>query len=98
MLGETLTSETLHEWGCINRLVAPEEVEPTAADLARRLAEGPTRSIGQAKRLYRRSLVSDMATAFAEESAAVAMVSQTEDRMEGVRSLLEKRPPKFIGS
>jgi 2-(1,2-epoxy-1,2-dihydrophenyl)acetyl-CoA isomerase len=98
MLSETLTSETLNSWGCINRLVPLDQVEETAREIAVRLAAGPTRSIAQAKRLYRRSLVSDMATAFAEEAAAVAMVSQTEDRIEGVRALVEKRPPSFSGN
>lgn len=97
LLRERVTSEDLHAWGAVTRLVPAEELEATAAELARRLAEGPTRSLGQAKRLYRRSLVSDMATAFAEEQAAVAMISQTDDRMEGVRALVERRPPEFKG-
>ncbi len=97
MLGAAFTSADLAEWGAVNRLVAPEDVEETARGLADTLAAGATRSLGQAKRLYRRSLVSDMATAFAEEAAAVAMVSQTSDRIEGVRSLVEGRRPSFTG-
>lgn len=97
LLSDNLTSETLAEWGCVNRLVPPGKVEETAREIAQRLAAGPTRSLAQAKRLYRRSLVSDMQTAFGEEAAAVAMVSQTHDRIEGVRSLIEKRPPSFTG-
>jgi 2-(1,2-epoxy-1,2-dihydrophenyl)acetyl-CoA isomerase len=97
LLGETITSETMHSWGAVNRLVPSEEVEATAADLARRLAQGPTRSLGLTKRLYRRSLVSDMATSFGEEAAATALVSQTADRAEGVRSLLEGRRAEFTG-
>jgi len=98
LLGETLTSETLDSWGAVNRLVPAEQVDETAADLARRLAVGPTRSLGLTKRLYRRSLVSDMATAFGEEAAATALVSQTADRAEGVRSLLEGRRADFTGT
>ena len=98
LLGETLTSETLHAWGAVNRLVPADQVEATAADLAGRLAAGPTRSLGLTKRLYRRSLVSDMATAFGEEAAATALISQTADRGEGVRSLLEGRRPDFTGT
>ena len=98
MLGETLTSETLHAWGAVNRLVPVHQVEATAAELAGRLAEGPTRSLGLTKRLYRRSLVSDMTTAFSEEATATALVSQTSDRSEGVRSLIEGRRPVFTGT
>ncbi|MGQ0826271.1 MAG: enoyl-CoA hydratase/isomerase family protein [Actinomycetota bacterium] len=98
LLSDALTSETLHAWGAVNRLVAAEDVDATAGELAQRLAEGPTRSLGLTKRLYRRSLVSDMATAFSEEAAATALVSQTDDRAKGVRSLLEGRRPDFTGN
>lgn len=98
LLGDTVTSSDLYRWGAVNRLVPAESVEAVADDLAARLAAGPTLSVGQARRLYRRSSVSDMATAFAEERAAIAMVSQTRDRVEGVASLLEGRRADFSGS
>lgn len=98
LLGDTVTSSDLYRWGAVNRLVPAESVETVADDLAARLAAGPTLSVGQARRLYRRSSVSDMATAFAEERAAIAMLSQTRDRVEGVASLLEGRRADFAGS
>ncbi len=98
LLGDRYTSEDLYAWGAVNRLVDGPDVEPTAGELGRRLAAGPTRSLGLTKRLYRRSLVSDMATAFAEEASATALVSQTRDRQEGVRALLEGRSPEFTGT
>jgi 2-(1,2-epoxy-1,2-dihydrophenyl)acetyl-CoA isomerase len=97
LLSDTLTSETLHEWGAVNRLVPAADVEATARELAERLAAGPTRSLGLTKRLYRRALESDMATAFAEEATATALVTQTADRQEGVRALLEGRAARFTG-
>jgi 2-(1,2-epoxy-1,2-dihydrophenyl)acetyl-CoA isomerase len=97
LLGDTITSADLHRWGAVNRLVADDAVDKTAGELAARLAAGPTLSLGQARRLYRRSLVSDMTTAFAEEAAAIAMLSATSDRAEGVAALLEGRRPNFTG-
>src|SRR5204862_3855372 len=97
LTGERFTSETLNEWGAVNRLVPVDEVEATARELAVKLAAGPTRSLGQTKRLYRRSLVSDMVTSFAEEASATALVSQTHDRIEGVKSFIEGRPAVFTG-
>ena len=97
LLGDTITSADLHRWGAVNRLVADEDVDKTAGELAGRLAAGPTLSMGQARRLYRRSLVSDMTTAFAEEAAAIAMLSATQDRAEGMAALMEGRKPTFTG-
>jgi 2-(1,2-epoxy-1,2-dihydrophenyl)acetyl-CoA isomerase len=97
LLSETLTSADLDAWGLLNRCVAGEEVEATATELAERLAAGPTRTLGLTKRLYRRSLSSDMATAFEDERNATALISTTADRKEGVASFVERRPPDFIG-
>lgn len=97
LLGDTVSSADLHRWGAVNRLVPDDAVQKTAGELAGRLAAGPTLSLGQARRLYRRSLVSDMVTAFAEEAAAIAMLSQTSDRAEGTAALMEGRRPKFTG-
>jgi 2-(1,2-epoxy-1,2-dihydrophenyl)acetyl-CoA isomerase len=97
LLSDPVTSEQLHEWGVVNRAVEAEVVFPTAMELAARLADGPTRSLGLTKRLYRHSLSIDMATSFEEERAATALISTTADRREGVRSFAEGRPPKFVG-
>jgi 2-(1,2-epoxy-1,2-dihydrophenyl)acetyl-CoA isomerase len=98
LLSEPVNSETLASWGAVTRCVAPDQVLPTAMALAGRLANGPTRSLGLTKRLYRRSLDSDMLTAFEEERAAQALISTTADRREGLASFVERRPAKFTGN
>jgi 2-(1,2-epoxy-1,2-dihydrophenyl)acetyl-CoA isomerase len=98
MLGGTVMAADLHKWGAVNRLVPDEDVESVAGELASRLAVGPTLSLGQTKRLYRRSLVSDMSTSFAEEAAAIALLSATNDRKEGTAALFEGRRPDFSGT
>jgi 2-(1,2-epoxy-1,2-dihydrophenyl)acetyl-CoA isomerase len=96
-LSDPVTSEQLRIWGAVNRVVPADQVEQTARELANRLASGPTRSLGQAKRLYRRSSVSDMATAFAEEQATSALLSLTHDRLEGMQAFMQGRAPESTG-
>jgi 2-(1,2-epoxy-1,2-dihydrophenyl)acetyl-CoA isomerase len=98
LLSDTLTSETINEWGCVNRLVPVEDVDKTALELAQRIAAGPTRSLVISKTLYRRSLTNNMETMFYEEADATALVTNTSDRYEGVKSLMENRPPEFTGN
>ncbi len=98
LLGDPVTSAQLAEWGAVNRLVDGAEVLPTAMELATRLAAGPTRSLGFTKRLYRRSLSSSMDAAFEDERNATALLSTTADRREGVASLMEGRPARFVGN
>jgi 2-(1,2-epoxy-1,2-dihydrophenyl)acetyl-CoA isomerase len=98
LLSDTVTTADLARWGAVNRMVAADAVEPTARELADRIAAGPTLSYGQAKRLYRRSLESDLTTALAEERSATALLSPTRDRAEGLAALGERRPAHFTGS
>lgn len=97
MMRDRYISEDLEKWGCVNRLVEMDALETTAKEIADHLAAGPTKSLGEGKQLYRRSLDSDMLTAFNEEDASLALLSETKDRKEGVQSLMEKREPDFKG-
>jgi 2-(1,2-epoxy-1,2-dihydrophenyl)acetyl-CoA isomerase len=97
LLSEPITSETLHEWGLVNRCVPAADVVATAVARGEQLANGPTRTLAMTKRLYRRSLDSDISAAFEAERNAQALISTTRDRLEGVQSLVERRPAEFIG-
>lgn len=98
LLSDPVTTETLHSWGVINRLVAKDQVLPTALELATRLAQGPTRTLGLTKRLYRRSMDSDIMGMFNEETASQALNATTSDRVEGMKAFVEGRPAKFTGN
>ena len=97
LLSDPVTSETLFGWGVVNRCVEADEVLPTALELAQDLAHSPARTLGLTKLLCRRSLSVDMATSFEAEQAATALISTTADRLEGVMSFVEGRPPSFEG-
>ncbi len=97
LLGDAVTADTLSEWGLINRLVDGDQVQETAMDLARRLAAQPTRSLGLAKRHYRRSLEADYTTMLREEMAGQALNTTTADRQELADAAKEGRPPQFRG-
>jgi 2-(1,2-epoxy-1,2-dihydrophenyl)acetyl-CoA isomerase len=97
LLSDAITADTLNDWGLINRLVEKEDVLTTAMELATRLAQGPTRSLGLTKRHYRRSLEADWNTMLREEMAGQALNSITADRQEANKAAAEKRPPKFTG-
>lgn len=97
LLGDAVTADTLSEWGLINRLVDQDQVLLTALDLAKRMAEQPTRGLGLAKRHYRRSLEADWNTMLREEMAGQALNSVTADRQEAVKAVAEGRRPIFTG-
>jgi 2-(1,2-epoxy-1,2-dihydrophenyl)acetyl-CoA isomerase len=95
--GDDLGAADAERIGLVNTVVPAAELEATATEWATRLAQGPTKTIGFAKRLLNRSLDVDRATLFEEESLLVELVAATEDSKEGVASFLERRPTEFKG-
>jgi 2-(1,2-epoxy-1,2-dihydrophenyl)acetyl-CoA isomerase len=95
--GDDLSAADAERIGLVNRVVPASELGGTATEWATRLAQGPTKTIGFAKKLLNRSLDVDRATAFEEEALYVELVGGTEDSTEGVASFIERRPPEFKG-
>ena len=94
--GEPLSAEEAERYGMVNRVVDPEQLLPEALALAEKIAKGPSIAIELTKRL-----VNDSAPTFKmqveREAWGLGVSGQTEDREEGVRSFLEKRPAQFRG-
>ncbi len=65
--------------GLVNRIVSDSDLDKEVDGWASRLAQGPTKAIAYAKHLINRSLESDRATSFLEESVMAEMVIGTED-------------------
>jgi 2-(1,2-epoxy-1,2-dihydrophenyl)acetyl-CoA isomerase len=95
--GDDLAAADAMALGLVNRVVPGDQLEQAAAELAARLASGPTKAISMAKWLLNRSLDSDRRTAFDEEAWAQELITGTVDCGEGLRSFAERRPPEFKG-
>jgi 2-(1,2-epoxy-1,2-dihydrophenyl)acetyl-CoA isomerase len=95
--GDDLPAADAERIGLVNKVVPGAELEATAREWATRLATGPTRTIGFAKRLLNRSLDVDRATMFEEEALIVEHVTSTADCAEGMSSFVERRPTEFRG-
>lgn len=97
LLGEDLPAATAQGWGLVNRVVPAEDLEKTAADLAARLAAGPTIALSTIKLLTNASLDVDRATAMGGEAMGQEAVMQSEDANEGVAAFVERRDPSYKG-
>jgi 2-(1,2-epoxy-1,2-dihydrophenyl)acetyl-CoA isomerase len=92
-----LTAHEALEWGIVSRVVPDVELSAEAEALAARLASGPTRALGAAKRLLRESGNQTLETQMLLESEFIAEMTRTSDAWEGIRAFLEKRLPSFKG-
>jgi 2-(1,2-epoxy-1,2-dihydrophenyl)acetyl-CoA isomerase len=96
-LAEPVPASRALELGLVNRVVPHEQLAESAGELAGKLAQLPTKAIGQAKRQLNMALSGGLEAVLEEEASGQAMASQTHDHMEGVQAFLEKRPPAFSG-
>ena len=96
MLGDRLPAAKALDWGLINRVVADEEVEKVALELAAQLANGP-RSLGLIRRMAWAAVDNSLTEQLDMERWYQQMAGRSDDFAEGVTAFLEKRPAKFQG-
>lgn len=85
------------QMGMVNRVVAPELLEPTVYELAATLTRAAPTAIALTKDSLNRSLGMDLAAMMELESKAQSICYLTEDCKEGVTAFLEKRKPVYKG-
>jgi len=97
MLAEPITAAQALEMGLVNAVVPAADVSATAAELAGRLAAGPTAAYAGIKRALAAGAVSDLATALETEAAVQAECGRTEDHRAATEAFLAKQQPVFTG-
>jgi 2-(1,2-epoxy-1,2-dihydrophenyl)acetyl-CoA isomerase len=96
MLGGTVRAEQAHRLGLLTTLVdSDEEVLPAAAQLAARLAAGPTVAYAQIKREL--AAEGELARALEVEAAAQATCGATADHRNATFAFVNKEKPVFTG-
>ena len=94
---EPVDAATALEWGLVSKVVAPDDLMSEAQCLAERIAKNPPRQLRMAKRLLREGLNTRLDTVLELAAAYQGACQQTDDHMEAVEALLEKRDAVFTG-
>ncbi len=97
MLGDTIDAATADRYGLVNRLVPHDNLMPTALELARRLAAGPTQAISMTKRMLNNEWNMDLISALEAEAQAQALMLMSEDHRRFYEAFQAKEKPKFMG-
>ena len=95
--GQVINAEQALAWNLVSRVVAPEELLPTAQTLAEQIAANPPHAVRLTKRLLRESLDTRLDGLLEMAATFQAMCHQTADHKEAVAAFLEKRQPVFTG-
>jgi 2-(1,2-epoxy-1,2-dihydrophenyl)acetyl-CoA isomerase len=84
--------------GLVTRMVPDQELESAGVSLASELAAGPTLALSETKRLLWEGLGRSVEECLADESRTVSRLSGTDDSLEGLAAVIERRDPVYKGS
>lgn len=96
-LGDTIDAAEAARLNIVNQVVAPEELETAALQLAQRLRAAPPIAVAAAKQAVYMSDSADLEEMLRYETEAQMRCFDSEDGHEGVRAFFEKRDPRFTG-
>lgn len=95
--GEVIDAHTAREMGLVSRVVAADELLPSALELAGRIAANPPLAVQALKAGLRRTVEPDWRDVGRWAIDQITRLRQTEDSKEGVRAFIEKREPVYVG-
>jgi 2-(1,2-epoxy-1,2-dihydrophenyl)acetyl-CoA isomerase len=97
LLGESVSAEAALEMGLVNAVLEPDRVPVAAAELAGRLAAGPTAAYAAIKESLRFGASSSLDDTLTKEAQLQARIAVTGDHRHAVDAFLAKQQPVFTG-
>jgi enoyl-CoA hydratase len=95
--GRVVEADEARAIGLVSRVVAHDDLLPSALELAGTIAANPPLAVQRLKQGLRRALDPDWRELGAWVSASLGELFQTADHREGVAAFLEKRPARYEG-
>ncbi len=95
LLGDMIPAAEMLTMGLVNFVVPDEELEARTEALAARLAAGAPKAQQAAKRLILEAERHDLEYQLAAEGEALRRCAETDDWVEGLTAVLERRPAQF---
>jgi len=97
LTGQVVDAAEAHRIGLINRVVSSRELIPMVTDMGREMASKAPLALKYAKEAIYKGLDLTLGQGLRLEADLYFLLQTTEDRNEGIKAFLEKRPPQFKG-
>jgi enoyl-CoA hydratase/carnithine racemase len=99
LTGETIDAVEAERIGLVDELVENQDaLLPRAIELAKRIGENPSRTLGRVKELVTQNMAeSDIKLVQRRELTALSECYKSPEHHEAISAFIEKRPPSFKG-
>ena len=97
LTGDRISAQEAHRIGLVDEVVPHDQLEAKTLEIANTIAEKSPIAIRLAKEAVKAALRMPLNEGLRYEQSLFSLIFTTEDKDEGVRAFLEKRPPKFTG-
>lgn len=93
LTGDPIDAATAAEWGLVNDVVDPDDLDAAVRDLALRIASSSASTLAIGKRAFYRQIDESEPDAYRSMSSTMATNAMTCDAQEGMTAFLAKRDP-----
>jgi enoyl-CoA hydratase len=97
LTGRHMDAAEAYQTGLVHKVVSREELMPVVMDMAQAIAAKAPFAVRYAKEAMCKGLDLTLEQGLRLEADLYFLLQITEDRTEGIRAFLEKRPPQFKG-
>ena len=97
MTARRFKADEMLSWGLVDQIADAAALRGEALALAQEIAENAPLALLATRQTLRAGLVEAVTVALVHEHAEQAILRQTADYAEGVSSVFERRPARFIG-
>ncbi|WP_323173349.1 enoyl-CoA hydratase-related protein [Natrialba sp. PRR66] len=97
LLNEQISPTEADELGLVTEVPDANAFDDRLAEIADRIAQGPTKALGRIARLFDETYARQLPDQLATETEQMAATVKTDDYLEGVSAFKDKREPEFTG-
>ena len=95
--GEMITAQEAHRIGLVNEVTVPAQLIPRAESIAQKIIANAPLAVQYAMEAVNRGMEMNLAEGLYLEATLFGVCCATEDKKEGTKAFLEKRPAVFKG-
>ena len=95
LTGDFIDAQTARQWGLVNRVAAPENLDAEVDKLVQSILAKPAEAIAIGKAQFYRQIEMGIAAAYQLAGQSMACNFMDESALEGVQAFIDKRPPAW---